>query len=122
MLPRQCAPDPVQDQGLTAPPREGCPVRRLRRLYMCLSSMCPSHLSPLHAILNLFLSPSIHEYRECNSRASRHPLRNARESPLRPDLLDLRLSDPGRCRSSLLEVQEVSSTRLSPAFRFGHSE
>jgi hypothetical protein len=37
--------------------------------------------------LNLFLSPSIREYMERSSQASRHPLRNPRKSAVRLDRL-----------------------------------
>lgn len=60
------------------------------------------------ASVNLFLVPSIREYRKRNSQASRHPLRNARESPIRRDRLGSHLSDLDleRCRGSLSGFKE----------------
>src|SRR5882762_10909956 len=54
MLPPESVPDPLQAQRLAVPPREDCPVRRLQRLCMCLSSMCPLICLPLDATINLF--------------------------------------------------------------------
>src|SRR5260370_35429836 len=121
MLPREPELDPLQAQDLSVPPREAFPVRRLRRLCMCLSSMSPLLCLPLEANLNPFLSPSIREYRECSSQASPHPLHNARESPSRRDQLNSRLSDLQRCRGSSFGDQKASSIRLSPVFRFDRS-
>src|SRR6266403_3293203 len=119
MLPRKFELDRLQVQELSVPPGEACPVRRLRRLCMCLSSMSPVLCLPLEANLNPFLSPSIREYRECSSQASRHPLHNARESPSRHDRLNSRLSNPQRCGGSSFGDQKASPIRLSPVFRFG---
>src|SRR6266850_1045128 len=82
---------------------------------------CLSHRD-LPTSLNLFLSPSIREYTERSSQASRHPLRNGPKSSLPRDRPGLRLSDLERCRGSPFAVQTVSPTRLSPVFRFGHLE
>src|SRR5258706_4944287 len=71
--------------------------------------------------LSLFLSSSIREYMERSSQASHHPLRNPRKSAVRRDRLRQRSSDLKRCRGGLFAVQKVSSSRLSPAFRCGHS-
>src|SRR5260370_32231632 len=69
--------------------------RRRHTRFKCdwSSDVCSSDLVPFDATLNLFLFPSIREYTECNSRAPRHPLHNARERPLRRGQLGLRLSD-----------------------------
>src|SRR5258708_18478034 len=121
LLPRECEPVTLRAQELTVPPDEDCLVLKLLTLYTCFHFfMCPLIYVPFDATLNLFLFPSIREYRECNSRAPRHPLHNARERPLRRGQLGLRLSDLERCRSGSLGVQKPSSTRLSTAFRFGH--
>jgi hypothetical protein len=73
------------------------------------------------ATLNLFLFPSVREYMERSSQASRHPLRNARKSALLHDRLLQRLSGLKRCRCSSFGVQRVFSSRLLLVFRFGHS-
>src|SRR6266481_4103929 len=89
MLPRECEPDPLRAQELTVPPDEDCLVLKLLTLCTCFSFfMCPLVYVPFDRTLNLFLSLSIHEDRECNSPVSCHPLHNARERPLRRDRLN----------------------------------
>lgn len=92
--------------------------------HLCVPLLCISFRLRdiwITATFNLFLFPSIREGMEYNSQASRHPLRNARESLLHRDRLASHLSDLKRYSDSPRDsekagVQRVYSTRRSPVF------